>query len=299
VVYGNFVPDTCEMDFLTRADLVLAIGADPIELARPWPKGIPVLQVQLMPDLHQVCPDAVLKVFGPLKQVVAVLARCAPKRGAGFSEDEIRDIRQNDFARYAPPQPDPLPAQAVMLSARRLLPRHGILVQETGVYNVLNEHIWPVYSPDTYVSIGGSRTMGAAVPWAIGTALARPGLPILTFCGDGGFLMRIQELEVVARLGLRIVFVIFNDRQLGTIRARAEARGLDAPGLLFSPVDFAALARGFGLRGTTVERLADFETALAQALAAEGSTVIDARLDPDKYTWLFPRLLGTMAGKKS
>lgn len=67
--------------------------------------------------------------------------------------------------------------------------------------------------------------------WAIGAALARPRHTVLACCGDGSFLMRVQELEVMARLSLRIIIVVFNDRQLGTIRARERARGLNVAGL--------------------------------------------------------------------
>jgi acetolactate synthase-1/2/3 large subunit len=216
----------------------------------------------------------------------------------GFSEKQIQTIHWKTMERFAPTPSEPLPAQEVMLRARRLFPPHGILVQETGIYNVLNEHIWTVYGPHTYVSTGGSRTMGAAIPWAIGTALARPNVPLMVFSGDGGFLMRLQELEVVARLSLKIIFLIFNDGQLGTIQARRIARGLEASGLNFAPVDFVAIARGFGLRAAAVDRLDDLEIALAQALTADRATVIDVKLDSECYTSLFARMLGTASPAK-
>ena len=290
--YGNFVPDTGEMDFLTRADLVVLAGVDPVEVSQPWPVNLPILQVQTAPELDEACPSARVKLFGPLKPALGALAAC-DARPSGFSEPEISALRTGLLARFAPPANDPMPAQDILLSARRLLPRDGILVQETGVYNVLNEHVWTVYNAGTYVSTGGSRTMGAAIPWAIGTALARPGLPILACSGDGGFLMRLQELEVVARLGLKVIFLVFDDGQLGTIRAREAARGLVAPGLQFGPVDLAAAARALGLRAATVERLDEFEAAMEAALAADHATVIDAKLDPPSYTGLFSRMLGT------
>jgi len=290
--YGNFVPETCEMDFLAEADLIVLAGVDPVEISRPWPADIPVLQLHLSPELDEACPSAGLKLYGPLKRSLGLLGEC-DAGPAGFSEHEVQTVRESARARFAPPAGDSLPAQDVMLCARKLFPRRGILVQETGIYNVLNEHIWTVHEAGTYVSTGGSRTMGAAIPWAIGTALARPDKPVMAFSGDGGFLMRLQELEVVARMGLKVVFVIFDDGQLGTIQARRVGRGIEAPGLAFGPVDFSAIAEGFGLRAATVDRLDQFQVALKRALAADRATVIDVKLDSASYMSLFPRMLGT------
>jgi len=290
--YGNFVPETGEMDYLGQADLLVLVGVDPVEISQPWPVDMPILQVHLSPEISEACPAASLKLYGPLRRVLGALAELHV-HPAGFSEEQIRTTRQNALARFAPSADDRLPVQEAMLRMRKLFPRQGILVQETGIYNVLNEHIWTVYEPGTYVSTGGSRTMGAAIPWAIGTALARPNQPVLAFSGDGGFLMRLQELEAVARLSLNIVFVIFDDGQLGTIQARRVARGLEAPGLNFAPVDFVAIARGFGLHAVAVDRLDQLESALEQALSAERATVIDIKLDPAFYTTLFSRMLGT------
>ncbi len=290
--YGNFVPETGEMDYLTQADLVVLAGVDPVEISQPWPGDMPILQVHLSPEISEACPSASLKLYGPLRRVLGALAELQVNP-AGFSEEQIRTTRQNALVRFAPSTDDRLPAQEAMLRMRKLFPRQGILVQETGIYNVLNEHIWTVYEPGTYVSTGGSRTMGAAIPWAIGTALARPNQPVLAFSGDGGFLMRLQELEVVARLSLKIIFVVFNDGQLGTIQARRVARGLEASGLNFAPVDFVAIARGFGLHAAVVGRLDRLQAALEQALTADRASVIELKLDPAFYTSLFSCMLGT------
>jgi acetolactate synthase-1/2/3 large subunit len=290
--YGNFTPETGEMDYLRQADLVVLAGVDPVEISQPWPIDMPILQVHLSPEISEACPSAPLKLYGPLRRALGTLTDLQVNP-AGFSEEQIRTSRQNALARFAPSTDDRLPAQEAMLRMRKVFPRQGILVQETGIYNVLNEHIWTVYEPGTYVSTGGSRTMGAAIPWAIGTALARPNEPVLAFSGDGGFLMRLQELEVVARLSLKIIFVVFSDGQLGTIEARRVARGLEAPGLNFAPVDFAAIARGFGLHAAVVGRLDQLEAALEQALTTDRATVIELKLDPAFYTSLFSRMLGT------
>ncbi|HEV8698518.1 MAG TPA: thiamine pyrophosphate-dependent enzyme, partial [Candidatus Limnocylindrales bacterium] len=66
----------------------------------------------------------------------------------------------------------------------------------------------------------------------------------------------------------------------GTIRMWQDRRGTGVGvGTDLGPIDFAAVARGLGARGVRVDRDAEVEPALRQALAEERSTVIQLALD--------------------
>lgn len=290
VFLGIFAENMWEMDFLGKADLVILAGVDPIEMHKPWPNDIPAVQLQTSPALEVPCPQAEIKLFGPLKDVLAELV-CDTVQ-TGFSHDEISKIKAKARERFAASSDDRFSAEKILDITRRLLPQQGIVILESAIYNLLAEHVWPVYSPGTYICPGGSRTIGSVMPHAIGASLARPKVPVIGICGDGGFLMRIQELEVVARMGLQSVFVIINDGGLGTIRSRQISLGFPRYGLSLAPVDFPRIAMAFGLRGVTVERSQDYEQELQTALSAETSTVIDVRVEPEPYWEMFAGLLG-------
>ena len=125
-------------------------------------------------------------------------------------------------------------------------------------------------------------SMGYGLPAAIGAKLAHPERVVVGTCGDGGFMMTVQELATAVQYGAPIVQLVFNNATLGTIRMHQERDypervvGTD----LLNP-DFAALARAYGAVGLRVEKSADFGPALAEALKAGKPAVIDILVDKE------------------
>ena len=64
----------------------------------------------------------------------------------------------------------------------------------------------------------GLGAMGYGIPAAIGACVASDGKETICLDGDGGFIMNIQELETVKRLGLPIKFFILNNEGYVSIR---------------------------------------------------------------------------------
>lgn len=121
-----------------------------------------------------------------------------------------------------------------------------------------------------------SGAMGYAVPGAIGAALARPDAPVLTFVGDGGFMMTGQELTTAARERLKTIVIVCDNQAHGSIlysqwqhfdADRDYATRLESP-------DFVGIARAYGVPGWRVERSDAFPAALDSALAADGPALL-------------------------
>jgi acetolactate synthase-1/2/3 large subunit len=74
----------------------------------------------------------------------------------------------------------------------------------------------------TNVSTIGS--MGADIPMAIGACVASGKRRTICVTGDGGFMMNMQELELVTRYHLPIKFFIYNNNGYGSIRLMQDAR---------------------------------------------------------------------------
>jgi acetolactate synthase-1/2/3 large subunit len=127
-----------------------------------------------------------------------------------------------------------------------------------------------------------SGAMGYGVPAGIAAAVVHPDRIVVSFSGDGCFLMCGQELATAVQYGLKVIFVVVNNAMYGTIRMHQERRyparvsGTD----LVNP-DFAAYARAFGARGETVVKTEEFGPAFERALAAGGPTLIELKVDPE------------------
>ncbi|RSZ58603.1 thiamine pyrophosphate-binding protein [Massilia atriviolacea] len=144
---------------------------------------------------------------------------------------------------------------------------------------------------------GGMRTqlaptngaMGYSVPSGIAAKIVDPSRTVVTFAGDGEFMMNGQELATAVQYKAGVIMIVFNNGMFGTIRMHQER---DYPGRvsgtgLHNP-DFAELAKAYGAHGEVVNATAEFGPALARALAhtREQSlpAVIELRYDGNLIT---------------
>ena len=119
--------------------------------------------------------------------------------------------------------------------------------------------------------------IGQALPTAVGAALGTPG-PLVCIDGDGSALQNIQELDTVARLGLKFLYVVMNDEAYGAEYHKLRAHERDGNLSVVRSPDFAGLGRDFGCRGHTARTLDELSAAVDEFLAGEGPMVIDVRI---------------------
>ncbi len=139
-------------------------------------------------------------------------------------------------------------------------------------------------------------SMGWAIGSAVGTALARPGDPVVCITGDGSILMNGQELTVAVQQNLVVVFVILNDAGYGMVRHGQRLTGAEQIGVDLPFVDFAAVAQAMGAKGLVIESPEDLLSIDVESICSDpGPTVLDVRVDPEEVP---PIRLRTNALKK-
>ena len=127
--------------------------------------------------------------------------------------------------------------------------------------------------------------MGYGVPAGVAAAITHPERTVVSFSGDGCFLMNGQEMATAVQYGAKVIFIVVNNGMYGTIRMHQEREyPAHVSGTELHNPDFAAMARAFGLAGEIVTRTDEFRPALERALAASGSTLLELRIDPDAIT---------------
>jgi len=147
---------------------------------------------------------------------------------------------------------------------------------------------WMAYRSKTgqrAFSTGGLGAMGFGVPAGLGACLALGGRRTVTVDGDGGFLMNIQELATIARLGLPVKFFVGNNQGYASIRTmqRNHFQGrlvaCDGPSGLALP-DIVAVAQSMGLPALRVDGRDDLGARIRQVLEHPGPFVCDVLMDP-------------------
>jgi len=130
-----------------------------------------------------------------------------------------------------------------------------------------------------------SGAMGYGVPAAIAAKAVHPERVVLSWNGDGCFLMNGQELATAVQYNLGVIFVVIDNGMYGTIRMHQERTYPErVSGTDLRNPDFAALARAYGAIGETVVHTAEFAPAFERALAAGGPALIHVRIDPQALT---------------
>ena len=122
--------------------------------------------------------------------------------------------------------------------------------------------------------------MGYGVPAGIAASLLT-GRTVLTFTGDGDFLMNGQELATAAQHGAKSIVVLLNNGMYGTIRMHQERHYPErVSGSALRNPHFAELAQAYGYVGQRISRSAEFEPALLAALARPQGSLIEVMLEP-------------------
>ena len=175
-------------------------------------------------------------------------------------------------------------ADIVRVLDRSLTPQ-DMLVLDAG-----NNRIWitsglRLRTPGQLVAPGGIGGMGWGLPAAAATRLVHRDRHVICVIGDGGIAMTLSTLATCVQERLPITVIVANNHGLGMVRDNMKGRRIAVD---FSPMDFAAIARGMGCNGVRVDRADALGDALAQSRAAilnggEGAvpTLIEVAVDPE------------------
>ncbi|MFQ5878486.1 MAG: acetolactate synthase large subunit, partial [Acidobacteriota bacterium] len=240
-----------ERDYLScgldRADVVVCVGVDLVEYAPArWnPRGDKQI-VHIDPSPAEV--DSAYQVaVGVQGAIAASLVRIAERTSGRAGPHHVRragalrEIIGNQFDAEAEDDAFPVKPQRLVRALREALGDDDILISDVGAHKLWIARMYPCARPNTCIVSNGFASMGIALPGAIGAKLLDPARRVIAACGDGGFLMNVQELETAVRAATSIVSVVFEDSAYGVIRWK-QLKHYGRPAFVdFGNPDFAAL----------------------------------------------------------
>ncbi|MEM9787794.1 MAG: thiamine pyrophosphate-dependent enzyme, partial [Pseudomonadota bacterium] len=280
--------DKVLLPFVAQADLILAIGYDPIEMRpgwqNPWdPATQMVIDITAAPN-HHYMHQSTLNIIGDCAASVQAMLPDTPLSGV-WPDREIDAVKAALSEAF--PQPDTWGPAQVIATCQAALPDDTLATADSGAHRILLSQMWECEFPRALTQSSGFCTMGCAVPLALGAQIVEPERTIVSFSGDAGLLMVAGELATAAEIGLKTIFVVFVDASLALIELKQRQRQLPNTGVDFGQIDFAAIARGFGGQGHRVGSKEELEAALAAAQSAETFTLIAAEIDRKSYDGAF------------
>ena len=117
----------------------------------------------------------------------------------------------------APAAASAVPYQHVIRVLAETLSPDTIVASDAGNFYGWLARYYRFRQERTYLG-PASGAMGFGLPAAIGAKLARPGAPVVSLSGDGGFAMTMSELETAVRYGAGVVAIVLDNARQGTIR---------------------------------------------------------------------------------
>jgi acetolactate synthase-1/2/3 large subunit len=182
----------------------------------------------------------------------------------------------------------PLDLWQLVQDLQATLPRDTIITNGAGNYATWAHRFWRYGAMRTQLA-PTSGAMGYGVPAGVAAKIVDPERTVVTFAGDGEFMMTGQELATAVQYRAGLILIVFNNNMFGTIRMHQERTypGRVSGTELHNP-DFAALAQAYGGQGEVVEKTADFAPALQRAVAFANErklpAVIELRYDGNLIT---------------
>ncbi len=261
------------LETIRAADLVIAIGFDPVECDKTWFATTEIVAIDSvsMAEGDYRPQESIGNIAGMLTQLSP-----APKPWPR----ELIDSRRAAIRRRAVTGLSPL---RVIEELRAIFPRDGIVTCDVGSHKLVMGQFWRSYQPGTFFMSNGLSGMGFGIPAAIAAQLAHPDRAVLALVGDGGMLMMLHDLALIRELALPIAIVVFTDRSLSLIRVSEHRRGIAPYGVDFTPPDFAAIGEAFGITSTRVATIPDLLAAFDQALSRKAPYLIDVPIDFQEY----------------
>jgi len=282
-ISGSFTPEV-GLELLAQADLVVAVGCSLAFHAggggQLWPKA-KMLHVDIDPVAvsqgqevarHHLRADARLGVEALLAALTEDMRPRARSWRTEAMAARIRDAKPDSHVFEI--EPGLLDPRDVVEALEKALPHDWELVNSSGHCSWFFAQM-PSRPQERFLTIREFGAIGNGISFAMGVAAARPERTVVLFDGDGSVMMHVQELETIRRHRLNILIVVMNDGAYGSEVHKLRAEGMIEDGSVFGYCDFAGIARGFGLPGTTFTNLDDLPKLVAEFAARGGAAIWD------------------------
>jgi len=255
-------------DNLNRAAQIVQVDQEPTAVGRFFP-----IALGIVGDAGRVAA-----------QLAAELSAHAPAAEVRAYTQAFRDARRRLLAERdatGAARGDPIQPAALYHALRATVPADAMFTMDAGTLCLQATDQMPYRQPPALFTPLDFGLVGFSYAAGLGIKLACPERTVVSLMGDGGFGMTVSEIGTAVEHGIHTVCVVMNNGCWGAEKAYQrdffDQRyiGADVPN---PPYD--QLARLYGAAGFRVERAAELEGALREALACGKPAIVDVQVDP-------------------
>ncbi len=270
---------------LEECDTLLIAGSNfPYIEFYPKPGQARAVQIDIDPQRIGLRYPVEAGLVGDTAEVLkALLPRLSNRADRSFLEKAQAGVKEwNELMTERGTRQDkPMKPQVVAHELNKLLRPGAIIATDSGTITTWAARHFMMRDGMKFSCSGNLATMACGLPYAVAAAVACPNRQVICFIGDGGLTMLIGELATCVKYNLPVKIIVIKNNLLGQIKWE-QMVFLGNPEYVcdLQPIDFATVAKGFGVAGYTVDDPARCGEVLGEALAAPGPALVEAVVDP-------------------
>ena len=286
-MYGWFGTPIDEM--LKEADLIITVGLDGWDIIRPYKSKVPIISIDDADVNDRTFQPVTVGLKGDMGETLNSLQNLLGERATDFAWlkkardcfDKIHNFELGISSEYK--ESSGIAPQAVYKEIRKVVPEDTIIAADAGAHKSLASQAWLTNLPLKYFVSNGLSPMGFSLGAAMGAKMASPKAPVISFVGDGGFLMYAGELATWKRLDIAMIQVIMVDNGLTQVKSKQLKKGYNTESTSFEKIDYKKIVESFGIDAIEAHNVTELVDGIQKALQLDKPVSIVVKLDGSEY----------------
>lgn len=272
---------------IADADVLILVGTRVADRAtggsKSFAKVADIIHIDVDPAEIGKNLSAHIPVVGDCKKILQQLTEGITEMDTKVWLEQITSWKEK-YAKNRETKDKVNPKYALELLSQ-MIEKDAIVTADVGQNQIWTCHYLDMVGSRRFLTSGGLGTMGYSIPASVGCKLAFKDRRVVAIMGDGSFQMSMFELGTIAQNHLNIIFLLFNNSNLGMVREYQNQVYKNTYGVSLSEnPDFVKLVEAYGFCGKRVNCNSELKGAIEQAMESDKAFLIECIVDPEEST---------------
>ena len=282
-MHGNYAPNLKEQE----CDVLIAIGmrfSDRVTgNLKTYAKQAKIIHLDIDHSEIDKNVKTTVAVIADCKESLPALTELVNKADHKAWRDSFLPLMEKERLKVIEPaihpKEGPLLMGEVVNAVAEATQGDAVLVTDVGQNQLFATRYFKYPKKRSVCTSGGLGTMGYGMPAAIGATFGAPGRTVVSFSGDGGFQMCIEELGTIMEQQCAVKMVLMNNHYLGNVRQWQDMfwKRRKSFTKMLNP-NYELIAQGYGIPYQAVVDRKDLKAAVEKMLKTEGPYILECAI---------------------